>query len=94
MNQTIKIISQAKYFLFVLLFFPILSYSQKQPGIPMPRGPVDLSETSNLVIFIIIPAIIIIAFLIFRKRIKRIKRIKKEKNEQIKKNIGEKNKKA
>jgi phosphotransferase system glucose/maltose/N-acetylglucosamine-specific IIC component len=91
MNQTIKIISQAKYFLVVLLFFPILSYSQKQPGIPMPRGPVDLSETSNLVIFIIIPAIIIIAFFIFRKR---IKRIKKEKNERIKEIIEEKNKKG
>jgi phosphotransferase system glucose/maltose/N-acetylglucosamine-specific IIC component len=91
MNHTIKIISYAKYFFVVLLFFPILSYSQKQPGIPMPRGPVDLSETSNLVIFIIIPAIIIIAFLIFRKR---IKRIKKKKNERIKENIEEKNKKG
>ncbi|WP_084118469.1 hypothetical protein [Aquiflexum balticum] len=89
MNQTIKIISQAKYFLVVLLFLPFLSYSQKQPGIPMPRGPVDLSETNNLVIFIIIPAVIIIAFLIFRKR---IKRIKKEKNERIKESIEEKNK--
>ncbi|SMD41597.1 hypothetical protein SAMN00777080_0122 [Aquiflexum balticum DSM 16537] len=55
----------------------------------MPRGPVDLSETNNLVIFIIIPAVIIIAFLIFRKR---IKRIKKEKNERIKESIEEKNK--
>lgn len=54
----------------------------------MPRGPVDLSETSNLVIFIIIPAIIIIAFLIFRKR---IKRIKKEKNERARINNQEKN---
>ncbi len=91
MNHTIKIISYAKYFFVVLLFFPILSYSQKQPGIPMPRGPVDLSETSNLVIFIIIPAIIIIAFLIFRKR---IKRIKKEKNERIKEINEENNKKG
>ena len=86
MNHTIKIISYAKYFFVVLLFFPILSYSQKQPGIPMPRDPVDLSETSKLVIFIIIPAIIIIAFLIFRKKIKRIKAAKKE---QMKKNIDE-----
>ena len=91
MNQTIKIISKAKYFLIALLFLPFLSYSQKQPGIPMPRGPVDLSETSNLVIFIIIPAIIIMAFFIFRKR---IKRFKKEKNERIKESIEEKNKKG
>lgn len=55
----------------------------------MPRGPVDLTEPSNLVIFIIIPVIIIIAFLIFRKR---IKRIKKEKSDRLKESIEEKNK--
>lgn len=74
-----------KLFVFIAMFlFPIFSFAQKQPDIPMPRGPVDLSETSNLIIFIVIPAIIIIVFLIFRKRIKRINEEKKEreKNEE------------
>lgn len=87
MNQHTKIIATSKYFLPAFLLTPFVSHAQMQPDIPMPRGPVDLSETSNLVIFIIIPAIIIIAYLIFRKR---IKRIKEEKNERMKKKNQEK----
>lgn len=87
-NRNNKIIFAAKYFLLAFLFIPFLSYSQKQQDIPRPRGPVDLSETSNVIIYLVIPAIIIIAFLIFRKR---IGGNKKEKTEGVKKNIDEKN---
>lgn len=55
-----------------------VAIAQKSPGIPMPSGPIDLSKTSNLVIFIIIPAIILIVWLIYRKRIKKIKEEKRE----------------
>ncbi|WP_373520137.1 hypothetical protein [Aquiflexum sp.] len=90
-NRHIKIIFAAKYFLLAFLFIPFLSYSQKQQDIPRPRGPIDLSETSNVVIYLVIPAIIIIVFLIFRKR---IGRNKEEKSEGVKKRIDEKNREA
>lgn len=71
---------------FTLWLLPALSNAQKQPDIPMPRGPVDLSETSNLIIFIVIPAVIIIVFLMYRKKIKRIREEKKERMNNEKKN--------
>ncbi|WP_194972359.1 hypothetical protein [Aquiflexum lacus] len=87
-NRHIKINFTSINFLLAFLFIPFLSYSQKQQDIPRPRGPVDLSETSNVVIYLVIPAIIIIVFLIFRKR---IGRNKEEKTEGVKKNIDGKN---
>ena len=74
-----KSLSLLSIFSILMSVIPSVAKAQKSPGIPMPSGPVDLSETSNLVIFIIIPALILIAFLIFRKRIKRIKKEKREK---------------
>jgi hypothetical protein len=57
--------------LYILIIFPV--GAQNQPDIPKPRGPVNLSDTSNLIIFIVLPLVIILAYLIFRKRIHRIK---------------------
>ncbi|MDN3690681.1 hypothetical protein [Cyclobacterium jeungdonense] len=56
------------------------SYAQMQPGIPKPRGPVDLSDTSNLVIFIILPILVIIGYFFWRKAMK--KRKEEEDNQQ------------
>jgi len=78
MNRHFKAISAAKFFLFAFVFLPLVSYSQTQAEIPKPRGPVDLSKTSNLVLYIVIPAIIFILFMIFRKRIKGIRKNKSE----------------
>ncbi|WP_373494970.1 hypothetical protein [Aquiflexum sp.] len=84
----IKINFAFGYFLLALLFTPFLSYSQKQQDIPRPRGPIDFSETSNIVIYLVIPAIIIITFLILRKTLSG----KVEDKEGVKKSIDERNK--
>lgn len=88
MNQHIKINYAFIYFLLALFFIPFLSYSQKQQDIPRPRGPVDLSETSNVIIYLVIPAIILIVFLIFRKRMggnkeEETQKVKKRNDENI-----------
>lgn len=46
-------------------------FAQMQPDIPQPRGPVDLSETANLIIFIILPALVVIGYLFWRRAMKR-----------------------
>jgi hypothetical protein len=48
-------------------------YAQTQPDIPKPRGPVDLSDTTNAVIFIVIPILIFIFYLIWRREMKKRK---------------------
>lgn len=57
--------------LFLVSSFPAMA--QKQPGIPQPRGPVDLSDTSNLVIFIILPLLVLIGYFFWRKAVKKRK---------------------
>lgn len=49
------------------------SFAQMQPDIPQPRGPVDLSDTSNLIIFIILPALVIVLYFFWRRAIKKRK---------------------
>nr|WP_211482880.1 hypothetical protein [Algoriphagus locisalis] len=71
----------SNFLLAIILLIPGISYAQYQENIPKPSGPVDLSETSNQVIFIALPLLILILYLIFRKR---IKKIKKDKNEGMK----------
>ncbi len=63
--------------LFLLSF---QSWAQKNPNIPRPRGPVDLTETSNLVIFIVIPAVIVIFYFVWRSEMKKRKKREEEKN--------------
>ncbi|WP_375583273.1 hypothetical protein [Cyclobacterium xiamenense] len=62
-------------FLSLTGLFSLLTYApalaQMQPDIPQPRGPVDLSDTSNLVIFIILPAIIIVLIFFWRRAVKK-----------------------
>ena len=81
MNKFIsKNTSLSKFLLAIILMIPGKSYAQYQEGIPKPSGPVDLSETSNQIIFIAIPLVILILYLIFRKRIKKIKEEKRKDN--------------
>ncbi len=84
-NHKTQVITKCLLSLF--FFLPLLVYSQNQPGIPKPSGPVDLSDNWDLVIYIVIPAIILILFLVFRKR---IFKIKEEKQERIQKDREEK----
>lgn len=70
-----------KFILSFLATLPFAAMAQIQQGIPKPTGPVDLSKTSDLVIFIILPAIVIIIFFFWRKAIK--KRYDKRKREDI-----------
>ncbi|WP_199856440.1 hypothetical protein [Lunatibacter salilacus] len=57
---------------FIVIFLgAFLSYGQKQPGIPRPRGPVDLSETANVVMFIILPALVVIGYFFWRSAMKK-----------------------
>lgn len=78
MNKYIRKIASATSLVLAFLLFPSYSYSQVPKGIPKSTGPVDLSETSSVIIYVVIPAVVIIAFLIFRKRIKKVKEDKKE----------------
>lgn len=61
----------------VLIFLGALltqqTYGQKNPDIPRPRGPVDLSDTANLVMFIILPVLVIIGFFFWRNAVKKRK---------------------
>ncbi|WP_439489621.1 hypothetical protein [Algoriphagus sp.] len=78
MNKFTRYITLTLSSLFTFLLMPLSVYSQKQPGIPRPTGPIDFSQTSNQIIFVLIPAIIIIAYLIFRGKIKKVKQEKKD----------------
>ncbi|SDC55563.1 hypothetical protein SAMN04488104_1001219 [Algoriphagus faecimaris] len=91
LSNLMKSIKLASLIFGTIFFLPLLSFSQKQPGIPGPSEPLNLSDKSDLVIFIIIPVIILILFLIFRKR---IFRIKEEKRERMRKEMEEKRKKT
>ena len=48
-------------------------FAQNNPGIPKPRGPVDLSDPANVVIFIVIPILIFIFYLVWRREMKKRK---------------------
>ena len=78
MNKFTRYITLTLSCLFTFFLMPLIAYAQKQPGIPRPTGPIDFSQTSNQIIFVLIPAIIIIAYLIFRGRIKKVKQEKRE----------------
>jgi hypothetical protein len=55
--------------------------AQMQPDIPKPRGPVDLSDPVNVVIFIVLPLIVIIAFFFWRNAMKKKRKEEEEKKE-------------
>lgn len=91
MPHLLKAIGKITTIFGLTYLFPLFTFAQNQPGIPKPSGPVDLSEDSDLVIYIVIPVIILILFLIFRKR---INRVKEEKRERFRKKMEERRKMA
>lgn len=62
-------------FFTAILFMASLVYAfgQKQQGIPQPRGPIDLNDTSNIVIFIVLPIIVIILYFVWKRATKKRK---------------------
>lgn len=73
MKNLIKIRTLASVPIFLGAFLTEQTYGQKNPDIPRPRGPVDLSDTANLVMFIILPALVIIGFFFWRNAAKKRK---------------------
>ena len=71
MKNAISIRLLSVILIFVGEFLPHFTFAQKQPGIPKPRGPVDLSETANIVMFIILPALVIIGYFFWRSAMKK-----------------------
>ncbi|MCH7412099.1 hypothetical protein MM213_01280 [Belliella sp. R4-6] len=82
MTRFKKYLNKLLGYLILILMISFDSNAQNQPNIPKPSGPIDFSKTSNIVIFIIIPIIIILAFLIFRKRIMKVKKEIKDRKEK------------
>ncbi|MEX2567483.1 MAG: hypothetical protein WD431_16175 [Cyclobacteriaceae bacterium] len=68
---------------FILMSTLMYAFGQKQPGIPQPRGPVDLSETSNLILFIVLPIIVIIAYFFWKSAVKKRKRRREEEENRL-----------
>jgi hypothetical protein len=80
-SKALKYFTVSNLLIVICLLLPSMSYAQYQENIPKPSGPVDLSKTSNVVIFIVIPVIILVLYLIFRRR---IGKVKKEKYDRMK----------
>ena len=57
----------------LLSIFPNGLMAQIQEGLPKPTDQIDLSDTSDLVIFIILPILVLILYLFWRKSIKKRK---------------------
>ena len=56
---------------FILCTLPFSGMAQIQRGIPKPTDPIDLSKTSDLVIFIVLPALVIVLIFFWRRAIKK-----------------------
>ncbi|HLT07635.1 MAG TPA: hypothetical protein VK014_08920 [Cyclobacteriaceae bacterium] len=56
-------------FLLVSFFYILFSPSvigQVPQGIPKDNGPIDFSSTSNVIIYVVVPVVLIIAFIFWR----------------------------
>jgi hypothetical protein len=63
-----------------VFFLSTLSYTamaQIQRGLPKPSDPIDLTDTTDLVIFILLPALVIILYFFWRRAIKKRKEKRK-----------------
>lgn len=69
----------ALWLFFGHLFFSPVVCGQVPQGVPKGTGPIDFSSTSNIVIYIILPAVVLIAFFVWRAAARR----KKERDEEI-----------
>lgn len=64
---------------FYVLFSPVV-IGQVPQGIPKGSGPIDLSSTSNIVIYVVLPIIVIAAIILWRIAIKKRKKEEEERN--------------
>src|SRR5690606_35384083 len=55
---------------FYLLFSPVVC-GQVPQGVPKGTGPIDFSSTTNIIIYIVLPAIVLVAFIFWRVAIKK-----------------------
>ncbi|MEX2513828.1 MAG: hypothetical protein WD398_13065 [Cyclobacteriaceae bacterium] len=83
MCQPKNLLKHTFYTVFIFIASLTVAFGQKQPGIPQPRGPVDLSDTSNLIIFIVLPIIVIIAYFFWRSAVKKRNRKREEENKPL-----------
>lgn len=68
-------------FLLVSFFYSLFSPSvigQVPQGIPKDNGPIDFSSTSNVVIYILLPLVVLIGFVIWKIAVKRRRKNEEE----------------
>lgn len=68
-------------FLVVSFFYTLFTPSvigQVPQGIPKDNGPIDLSSTSNVVIYIVLPLMVVVLFVIWRVAVKRRRKNEEE----------------
>jgi membrane protein implicated in regulation of membrane protease activity len=63
---------------FLLCTLPFSAISQVQRGLPKPTDPIDLSKTNDLVIFVVLPALVIVLIFFWRRAIKKRDQKRKE----------------
>ncbi|HLU88845.1 MAG TPA: hypothetical protein VKZ51_03365 [Cyclobacteriaceae bacterium] len=63
---------------FYLLFSPVVC-GQVPQGIPKGSGPIDFSSTANVVIYIVLPIIVLIAFIFWRISVRKRRKEEEEK---------------
>lgn len=59
--------------LFMYVFFSPVVCGQVPQGIPKGNGPIDFSSPANIIIYIVLPIIVLIAFFFWRSSFKRRK---------------------
>lgn len=73
MKKLIPVRLKSFFILSFLLLYSYFSNAQKNPNIPRPRGPVDLSQAANIVMFIVLPALVVIGFFFWRSAMRKRK---------------------
>jgi len=69
----------ALWMFFGHLFFSPVVCGQIPQGVPKGTGPIDFNSTANVVIYIVLPAVVLIAFFVWRAAARR----KKEKDGEV-----------
>ena len=54
--------------IFASLLFAFTSHAQTPPGLPEKSDPIDLSNWADVLFFIVIPVLMVVVFLVMRKR--------------------------
>lgn len=67
---------------FYILFSPVV-IGQVPQGIPKGNGPIDFSSTANVIIYIVLPAIVLIGFIFWRVAIKKRRREEEEEEDRL-----------